>query len=478
MRKLLTLLIVLSAVCSYGQNWKPVQPGNRYLYYLDGHGFDSTAVVLQADSMSVSGSDSIFFLNRVVRRISGPAADTRLTNQPQFLQREVTCFTDGSFRCEDTATLVFFPYAAINSTWVYDTAQNITATIVSASYQQVFSLNDSVKTISLSTGDTVVLSKNCGILQFPAAQGAHYRLAGITGQLLGIQVPGFFDIFYAIQPGDVLEYRITDGQNSYPTSGNYSARRWHKDSLLSKSFSSNHVILNFYRYRNDTVVGGFNAGIYTAPVTVSEHYYNDSLLGYDMSVNQGLTRGTGPYFYTAPQLLSYDTSSVFGCRTLVRQSRYRVDDTTYGDDTAIFNTHYVGNGPYGYTGVVNHGVYGAGIGMMYYQHSEYGTAFGFYQEHELIYARINGIEYGTEVPVGINDDNASSPMRIYPNPAENVVHYPLTPHAVQLRVTDSYGRLCISATSDGSGILDISSLAPGIYFISIDGAPPQQLIRK
>lgn len=478
MRKLFTLLSVLSAVFSSAQNWKPIQAGCRYLYYLNGHGFDSTAVVLQADSLSVSGSDSVFFLNRVVRRISAPTGDMRLINQPQFLQRQVTYFSDGTFRCEDTATLVFFPNAAVNVSWMYDTARNITATIIGASYQQVFSLNDSTKTIVLSTGDTIILSKNCGILQFPAATGA-YHLSGITGRALGTQVPGFFDIFYAIQPGDLLEYRIADGQNNYPTFNNYFARRLHKDSLISKSFSSNHVTLTFYRYRNDTVNGGFNAGIYTTPVTVAEDYYNDSLQGFDAGTNQGLTRGTGAYFYTAPQMLSYDTSLVFGCRTIVRQPQYMIDDTTYGGDTAIFDNHYRGIGWYGNSSVLNNGVYGAGVGMIYYRHYEGGTAFSHYQEHQLIYARINGVEYGAEVPLGINDAaDTSAPMRIYPNPAENVVYYPVTPRAVQVQVTDIFGRLCISTTSDESGMLDISSLAPGVYFFTMDGHPPQQLVRK
>jgi len=97
----------------------------------------------------------------------------------------------------------------LSDTWLFDTANNISAEITNKSYSGVFqSVYDSVKNITLSNNQEIRISKNFGIIEFPDLHGdnASSVLAGIEGDTVaGASLYKFKDDFN-FNIGDVFQY--------------------------------------------------------------------------------------------------------------------------------------------------------------------------------------------------------------------------------------------------------------------------------
>lgn len=111
---------------------------------------------------------------------------------------------NGSVILTDPSTLTIVRTSTVGQSWVFDQGNNFTATCVSTSTQSIFSQIDSVKTIIVNSVDSIVLSKQFGILQFPKlyAQNKYYRLVGIEDNatytltaLFGEKVPNAWDFY-------------------------------------------------------------------------------------------------------------------------------------------------------------------------------------------------------------------------------------------------------------------------------------------
>jgi hypothetical protein len=226
-------------VVVFSQNWQPIVSSETYHFVLE----NSTQPVytIKVDSVEFTGSDSIFYLNRIACEncttiIGGPAnCDTCYGkyNQPQFLQRVVTLSTNSVVTFSDTTEFVLKPNASVSDTWQYSVSSGITAEVVGVSITDVLGNSDSVKTISLSSGDTILLSKNHGLLQFPfsAGSGLHYYITGIETQQLGFVPPKMKD-FFNFDVGDMFEYRgdYGNGGSQYQS---YSIRKYEVVSKLA-----------------------------------------------------------------------------------------------------------------------------------------------------------------------------------------------------------------------------------------------------
>ncbi len=210
---------------SFSQNWAPVKTGITSNFSCD---TSNIIFSVWVDSVEFYGNDSVYYLNRVVRPCDtcsiyyidsimqyiglnfSLSNNLFLKNQPQFLQRKINYNTLlSSSWLNDTASYALYPQLNVGSNWVFDTLRSITANLTNKTTGLVLGINDSLVTIIFSTGDSIVLSKNYGIIKFPAVSGSnlYYRLIGIEGIInIGVKVPGFFDIFnYNI--GDEFGYK-------------------------------------------------------------------------------------------------------------------------------------------------------------------------------------------------------------------------------------------------------------------------------
>ena len=212
---LMVLFVIIQTIAistnSFPQNWAPVKTG-----ITSNFSCDTSHIIFSVwvDSIDFNGTDSVYFLNRVVRpcdtcsinyidsihqQYPGYSNNLFFRNQPQFLQRKINWnLLSLSSWLNDTASWALYPQLNSGSNWLFDTIHSITANLSDKTTGLVLGMNDSLEIIILSTGDSIVLSKNYGVVKFPAVFGTnlYYRLIGIEGLInTGIKVPDFFDIF-------------------------------------------------------------------------------------------------------------------------------------------------------------------------------------------------------------------------------------------------------------------------------------------
>ena len=81
----------------------------------------------------------------------------------------------GLYIFQDTSEFEIKPLLNLGEMWTYDAENNIEAIISFVGETEFFGISDSIKNISLSNGKTIVISKNYGILQFPANTENYYE---------------------------------------------------------------------------------------------------------------------------------------------------------------------------------------------------------------------------------------------------------------------------------------------------------------
>jgi hypothetical protein len=252
----LALIVLLFGTLAYSNNWQPIQIGKTYHYKLD----TATAIThsITVDSVELVNSDSVFYLNRIMTKCdtcpNGDYLGIALRNQPQFLMRKMTKISDNQYLFSDTATFEIRPQSALYDVWVFDSVLEINATIYFSGVTQVFGVTDSVKYIGLSNGKTIKISKNHGILEFPAPNDKVYRLVGVEGTVeLGECLPNFWD-FFSYEVGDVIQ--LKDEHEGWGDSHSlYETTR--KLTIISKNINNETITydcsgweLNKYLYEN------------------------------------------------------------------------------------------------------------------------------------------------------------------------------------------------------------------------------------
>jgi len=215
--KKIALFILLSfwSVFSFSQNWQLINPTYKYNYYTTNSSMATTSVWIDSVKNNVS------YLNRIIApcdtcissHLANDSYDTAyvLSNQPNFLQRQITRLSHGVYNFRDKGNIVIHTTDTLRTTWLFDSINNINAQVISKITTPIFSLSDSVQVIKLSSGDTIILSKNYGILQYPKAYGSHpyYKLVGIEGINKGLQTVKFKD-FFNFSVGDIFQYSINN----------------------------------------------------------------------------------------------------------------------------------------------------------------------------------------------------------------------------------------------------------------------------
>lgn len=199
------------------QNWQPISAEQGYYaWLLDG---DEAYRFIRVESTFSAGEDLILKLTDrtapcdtcaapVTSCIESPPGVFRRFD-PHFLQKTLTISPGDRYHFSDTGSVVLLAAAQIGEFWLWDTLENVTATVHAAEKAILWGQEDSIKTLLLSTGDTVRLAKGLGLLQFPDGYqtGRYFRLKGIQAANVGISLPTVRDI-YDLKVGDRFEYSI------------------------------------------------------------------------------------------------------------------------------------------------------------------------------------------------------------------------------------------------------------------------------
>ncbi len=206
------VMVIVFSNNIYSQSWAPINSFEKYNYKISNS--DTIACTIFVDSIRVIGSDSLLYLNTVYDKCdtctcnNQPYTTAYSSGHSQFLKKVIKRDNNNVFTFSDTVNFYLQPYALLNTTWVFDSINNINAVVVNIGEQIIFGIVDSIKTIILSTGDTICLSKQFGIIQFPVilSNDQYYRLVGIEGSNLGLITPKANDLFnYPV--GSIFQYK-------------------------------------------------------------------------------------------------------------------------------------------------------------------------------------------------------------------------------------------------------------------------------
>jgi hypothetical protein len=240
------------------QNWAPLNLTDKYNYRLGTAAYITNT--LWVDSVTVTGTDSVFHLNRIVTdcdtcQLHWTGQPYKLANQGQYLQKTMTKRPDGWYVFDGKSRFSINPHAELGVTWLFDPIQNIVATVVEkAELTTPFATMDSVKTISLSTGEEFQLSKNHGFITCPKLGGTEvYSLTGIEGRDLGERVPGFHE-FYDFEVGDVfMQYDYRGDGGSFLQQESYSRLE-----IIGKQIQGNAIQFTYNEHLLQ--INGYNCG--------------------------------------------------------------------------------------------------------------------------------------------------------------------------------------------------------------------------
>jgi hypothetical protein len=485
----LNALLIFLFHFSFSQNWSVINLSDKFNYRLNNDQIITATV--WADSFQLNGADTILFLNRImcdtcVTIIGGPnPCDTcyAAKNRPQFFQRQVSVSPNGIVNFLDTGNVVLNTLANLNDSWVFDSTWNVSATVISLGMDSVFGNFDSVKTILLSSGDTIILSQNFGVLQFPKGYGqnSYYRLVGIEGRNLGEQVPKFSD-FFNFDIGDMFEYHDI-GYFVYGCQGIISDYQGcniiRKYLVVNKNISGDTISYQIQGNRiqycfalgmpwiRDTCIDLINET--DTYIDSSDHFCNKFNREF-LPLDYNLSADTFIFFkiYDALRMrndMHSVTTKSFGAQNIGTPTEYYYD-TLLSQASDTLTNAYFGGAYCAYSGT-----YRVGLGLTDYAR---GACFeGSYESHLMAYRKGNdtvGIFTTDSVfTVGLSQLDHKEQIIISPNPSDNLVRisFPINNEA-EVFLIDIQGKILITASINDSSIeLNVSHIESGIYFITI-----------
>lgn len=496
----------------FAQNWLPIVEGDVYHYELVGEtltydsislGYDEdinhiyfynnnpVAATMWIDSTTTDASTgaTISHLNKIVKPCDtctiapGYPGGSRayLYNQPQFLGSDIVLTNDCEYVFTFNNELLVKPCAPVGETWIFENSQNISAEVIAITEDEIFGNIDSLKHIALSNGDTVILSKSHGIIEFPHLDNdTYYRLMGIQSRDLGFKIPDYRD-FFDFNIGDVFQYKIETNRQPEGTRGTT------KIVVTGKTESEDSIIYDFNQTRYlESYTSYYGQGENIHSTLRGQGIYTDIL-----------TKNNVTNFY--PKQLFDTTEYCLGysdydyCGDLDFEAQNMKNTLYYGQkqDKWIKIMYSGGNttGPYldsyfipdntSPDLVINacefgcHRIWEQGLGQTSFLH----TWFEGYSIRELVGYVIDGDTTGIITPneilltdVSTPNENGNPQIILSPNPAVNTIQYDIQTNTnlsnVQIKIYNAVGKILTQQTGQQNDSVDISNLPNGIYFIS------------
>ncbi|MBC7447007.1 MAG: T9SS type A sorting domain-containing protein [Hymenobacteraceae bacterium] len=255
------LLSLTAAPTARAQNYRPFGPGRTYHYRQTAPtaSVADSLFTFRIDSIAASGNAEVLYFNRT---IPGPDFDTRIAG------RRVNVF-GGWMRWQDSTGTAIFGAADTTATveirtrearqtpWTF--AGTLTAMITRRSVDRVFGQLDTLLSIRISDGRTLLLSRRFGIvdgtnlgyyLDRPVA-GRRPRRDLVLTAIPEVSPEGIdlrWDAIYDLQPGDTLHYFVRDSYEQIspgPGQASYSARNWEMVTVRQRQASANGDTLRF-----------------------------------------------------------------------------------------------------------------------------------------------------------------------------------------------------------------------------------------
>jgi hypothetical protein len=488
MKNIVTVLLILVALSANSQNWKLLDENKTYFYKHS----DSLLITntIKIDSTVNSVLDSVFHIHTTIKIcdtctvIPSEAVGGVLYHAyaPEIFGTTPTYnvssndyeFSDGTIK----------PHAALSDSWIFNASLSINATVVDKYETTLFGSLDSVKVIELSTLDTIIISKNRGVIRYPDFEnpGKYFLLCGFhEGQnSFGEYLPNMWRI-YDFNVGDVFSYYLdrTEECGSYAHNLTYTVLEDLSDSykvsyrvkILDSIFNNWNECFpplpaSFFTTHNyiDTFELTDHAGLL-------ENQYSDAF-SFTMSGGDDYS-GT---FYNLPfhsndyftnyyalipanhfHLVDHKWDSYFGTSNYMKHlpTAIKISDSLF---YKIYPSEPLSISGYIYA-ILPYYVEYLGRVQGWYEHN---SDFHFDQMQGYIK---NGITVGTiyDFPADLSiESNGNDHLTIYPNPASNQIQ--LSGNYQEIQFYSLTGQLILKLQNP-TQTLFIGNLVKGIYLV-------------
>ncbi len=197
--------IVFISCPVFSQNWNLINPSNKFNYTHTSQPYKVPVATIYTDSLRIINWDLYLYMNTRAT----VHEDFMMINQPRFLMKEMIIDTNGLVRLHDTVDYFIEKLKDVGESWVFDPVNNITAEVISINQQTFLDTVDMVKTVLLSSGDSLKMSQDFGLLSFPdfSQEGHYFELAGIENRI-GLQNPDYIDLLTP-EPESIYQYKWT-----------------------------------------------------------------------------------------------------------------------------------------------------------------------------------------------------------------------------------------------------------------------------
>lgn len=239
MKQMITLAIFLWCVASlHAQAWQPFGQGESHHFHSDTAAFPFRT--LSVDSVRNTPAGQTWYFNRLIHVV---AMDTVNVDWPNFAQRRMVDLGGGHYHFIDPGNISIHALADSGDTWVIDSVSGLQATVRRVFAGSVLGEADSIKVVAVGGTDSLILSRDHGIIEWPTVLGGeHFVLAGLQDRGLGDTLPGF-DGLFAQKPGDIYYWEGNYAEFDLG-SGDYYHYRW-KMQIDSVLRDSNGLLLHY-----------------------------------------------------------------------------------------------------------------------------------------------------------------------------------------------------------------------------------------
>lgn len=436
------LCCLLASAPGFSQNWNLAAPARTYNF---GAAPDASLVAktIAVESTEILGADSIFR--------AGPRTLQYFSSYPyvewtgNLLADSIVQKPGGRFEFHYLPSLgsigpvpsSFFleSRAEPGESWVFQ--DSLTAQVLNVAPQTLWGISDSVKTIGLSNGDSILISRAFGFLRF-----RNFSLIGLEGAGIGVQLPDNLS-WYDWAPGEIFQYEIFSG-NNYDL--NY--KTWTKLKVLSKTVTPQVITFSVRRLtkRESYNVFGLTSTVYedvVEPLVIAGPEQVD-FPGYEAFMSNCAFR-TCHYEQSGSGMVKVREQVLPPCSSAPQLTeRY---ETGLGRTKYYFNYNAPGGGQKTDERLIGHQKTGQSPQGTVYPNSFYNAV--------------------SEV----DDPAEDSGLRVFPNPARDRVSIscPGCGKLTRIDVFNAAGQRVDSATpAESLPLLPVGHLPAGLYWLRVE----------
>ena len=293
MRKTIySCIFIMLSFSAVAQDWNLVVAGGKYNFGTPG----STVVMntILVNAFPPVGADSVFFITpkRVISLSDGPYAaeignfigDTVVKHENfvyDFRFRLPTYTVDGTAR-------TIHARAEVGENWEYK--PGVIATVTEKKDTTWWGTADSLKTIALSNGNTIRLSKKFGLLFMDSR-----TLIGLEGQDIGVQLPTIAEFYADWTEGAVFEF-YRERQNG-AGSVHSTDKIWTKYYVLNKTVTPDSILIEVHKLERRESSNYFLGTTTPGPTTFTDIFTVYSILDPQKVIYPGGMKQTGALIY-------------------------------------------------------------------------------------------------------------------------------------------------------------------------------------